>query len=190
VRRVATETPRELVQALPWPNVRGKRCLVVGSIEPADLVAAAHERGAASVDVTPAPEVRYDVVVAWRHLHGAPDPVAAARSLGAAVRGVVVSCEPLDLWLSVAARGRPLFTLDAGDGVPLGFNGAGHRRLLESAGFAIERTARPFVVPEPGAAEPTGPQRVVTRLLTGGSAPPGQLHRAVLARPEPDRAGG
>jgi hypothetical protein len=189
VRRVATETPRELVQALPWPNVRGKRCLVVGAIEPADLMAAALERGAASVDAAPAPGVRYDIVVAWRHLHGAADPVAAARSLGAVVRGVVVSCEPLDLWLSVAARGRALFTLEAGQGVPLGFNGAGHRRLLEAAGLAIERTARPFVLPEPGAQEPTGLHRVVLRLLTGGSGA-GYLHRAVLARPEPERAGG
>lgn len=170
--RGGAATPSAL-DALPWPNVRGKRCLVRAGAGAPDLVGLLADRGAAAVD-TDGDGAVYDVVVAWGVLDGADDAAATAGAMREAVRGVAVSCEPIDAWSSVVGRGRPLFTADRG------FNGAGHRFLLEQAGFSIERVGRPFAVPDGATRGPV--EALVLRALTRGAGG-GRLHRAVLARP-------
>lgn len=164
-----------VVDALPWPNVRGKRCLVIAVEGAPDLAGAARDRGAATVDASATGE--YDVVLGWGVLTAAVAPADAAADLQKATRGVAVSCEPMDLWSSLWFRGRPVF-VPQGD--CLGFNGAGHRSLLERAGFAVERVGRPFVVGDGGDVGVL--ERAVTRVLTGSSEV-GRLHRALLVRP-------
>lgn len=165
-----------VVDGLPWPNVRGKRCLVLAAEGAPDLARAARDRGAATVDESATGE--YDVVLAWGVLAAAATPADAVADIRKATRGVAVSCEPMDLWSSLWSRGRPLF-VPAGD--TLGFNGAGHRYLLEGAGLDIERVGRPFVVVGDGG-DGGMLERAATRLLTGSSAV-GRLHRALLVRP-------
>lgn len=165
-----------VVDLLPWPNVRGKRCLALGGPGAPDLATVLEARGAASVDT--AADGVYDVVVAWGVLAGAPDAPAVAATVRRATRGVALSSEPMELWPSLWSRGRPLFVPHGGGGFR--FNGAGHRYLLEDAGFSIERVGRPFTVPDGSARR--APEALVARALTGGGGD-GTLHRALLARP-------
>lgn len=162
------------IDALPWPNVRGKRCAVLRGPSSPDLASAVATRGAASVDEKLEDGVVYDVVVAWGVLDGADDAGGVAAQLRAATRGVAVSCEPIDLWSSLVGRGRPLFTADGG------FNGSGHRHLLEAAGFSIERVTRPFAEPDGSRLSPF--ESLLLRGVTRASDR-GRLHRALLARP-------
>ena len=61
-------------------------------------------------------------------------------------------------------------------------NRAGHRQMLEAAGFATERDTRPYAIPfGPGYGFGRHSLRASMRgLVTGG---PGVPHHAVLARP-------
>lgn len=165
--------------ALPWPNLRGKRCLVRSS-SPIDLAGEVRARGAATVD-TEASGARYDVVVACAVLDDAPDAGRIAAELREQTRAVLLSIEPIDLRSSLVARGRPLFTPTSPG--RFGFNGAGHRYLLESAGFSIERVSKPlslpFVADDRGE---SGLDALVLRALTKTRGP-GRLHRALLGRP-------
>ena len=175
----------DVLAALPWPNVRGKRCLAIAP-DLDQLASELRSRGArevveqrsdAELPSVLAAHDPFDVVVAGRVLAARPDPAAVASALRAVTRGVLVSWEPIDLVLSLVGRGRALYTLGH-DGV--GFNGSGHRHVLELAGFAIERVSKPFVT---GPASPASiGHRLAVRALTGTSAG-GQLHRALLARP-------
>lgn len=193
----ATDARRPVVDPSVWPNVRGKRCAVLtaGDVDPQPLRVELDERGAASVDVLarlartsgvgPAPASPYDVVVAVRVLHGAPSPAAVVAHLRAATRSILVSTEPIDLWLSVLARGRALVRLDA-DGT-LVLNGSAHRQVLDAGGFAVERVGRPILVA--GAVTPPGPlARLATRFLTGRNGD-GELHRSLLCRVRPPVTG-
>jgi hypothetical protein len=199
----ATPTSAELqrvVEGLPWPNVRGKRCLGIG---PADweLDLELKRRGAAevvTVDLQDHDEISaldpemagsFDVVVCIDLVRLDRDPLGALEAVRRVTTGVLLSVEPVELWTSVLARGRPLFTLHGDDGERRGFsfNGAGHKHLLTGAGFTVERVSRPFVVPSdvPVALDPTWRDRVTTlgtRVVTR-SRERGRLHRALLARP-------
>ncbi|MGI8663291.1 MAG: hypothetical protein ACR2LQ_08805 [Acidimicrobiales bacterium] len=191
-RRARPARPeRSLLDAGIWPNVRGKRCLHVAAVgDPAarPMLEALQQRGAAeavNVVLRDAEEVEaegvFDVVVATRVLHFSCAPTKLVAALRDVTRGVLLSTEPIDLWLSLLARGRPVSRLEgSGAQLTLGFNGAGHRHLLEGGGFAIERVSKPFVVPE--AADHSWAGALATRLLTGATEE-GTVHRALLARP-------
>jgi hypothetical protein len=76
-----------------------------------------------------------------------------------------------------AARSRPAF------------NAAGHKQLLEDAGFAVERASRAYAVPGAGGADAADglvglARRAVLRAVTGSWAD-GVVHRALLARRRP-----
>jgi hypothetical protein len=191
-RGAAVGDPAHPMDRLPWPNVRGKRCLDLGA--PDHRVAAElKRRGGAeviSVDGTAEldPELgAFDVVVGVAVLAQVDAPLDVLQVVRRLTRGVFLSAEPIDLWTSVLGRGRPLFTLESGAGSQrFRFNGAGHKHLLDAAGFAVERVSRPYTVggPPPGAGS-AGRDRVdglATRVLTG-SWDRGVLHRALLARP-------
>lgn len=215
---------------VPWPNLRGKRCLEVGG--PPGLAALElARRGAAqvvSLDLdlgprltrrTPGPhqrggvapttdvgvmvsdcEVRridlgevseatlgsFDVVVADDLLGRVRDPLGAAESLASVTAGMLLSIEPLLLWASLLGRGRALVSIDGMGSNErwFSFNGAAHRRLLEEAGFAIERVSKPYVLPGVADGHNTWRDKVHelgVRAVTGSSAG-GVLHRALLAR--------
>lgn len=208
---------------LPWPNVRGKRCLDLGTTDGylafemerrgASEVVALHLDGPAppaTASATSAPfrvaaemlgsrvEWRsgdlalleleavgsFDVVACGRLLTRVPDPVATLRAAHRVTAGMLLSIEEIDLWLSVVARGKPLLTFQGAS--RFGFNGAAHKRVLQAAGFAVERVSGPFVLP---GGEPSGSgwksrlDALATRIVTRSSAA-GDLHRALLARAE------
>lgn len=225
---------RPVVGALPWPNVRGKRCLDVGTgdgfiafelerrgavevvgveiddrasggslpddgdgasmhIDGAGFRLAAELLGskaawrAVTIDELASGRLgNFDVVVGSGMVRRR-DPVTALQAVRRVTRGVLLSCEPIELALSVLGRGRPLYALET-DGDQHWFqpNGFGHRRLLEVAGYDVERVSRPYVVPsERPARRPAVrdcPHTLALRALTGSSGP-GALYRALLARP-------
>ncbi len=174
---------RRTIDQLPWPNVRGKRCLALASA--AEVAEELRRRGAAEVvSVEAVRELAgtgepFDVVVSTALLGHVDDPIAALEAVGGVTRGMLLSVEPIDLWRSVLGRGTPWVQplTDAGART---FNGSGHKQLLVDAGFAIERVSRPF----PAGAAPAGAgplHAMATRAITG-SRVAGQLHRALLAR--------
>lgn len=187
------------VDELPWPNLRGKRCLELGP-SPGSLAAELRRRGAAEVvevdlaDATDAPSrlgdeghPPFDVVVARDLTSTLRDPIPTMVGVRSVAHGLLLSIEPVDLWLSIVARGRPLLR-PVGEGTELRLlgNGAAHKQLLAAVGFQVERTSRPFVAEPSGARTgPAGPlaavDRVVRRRLTGTSEE-GVVRRALLAR--------
>ncbi len=235
---------RPVVEAMPWPNVRGKRCLDIGTFD-GYLAFELERRGAAEVvavdvedhllwdwppdyraadlardpgfsgppkgagfrlaaelmgskvdwrplniyDLDPDEVGTFDVVVCGSLLLHLRDPLRALEAVRRVTRGVFLSSEQIELWMSVLGRGKPLFTLNGsgGDCQWFNFNGAGHKRMLHAAGFAVERASRPYTVrfnhhPK---LPPTLRNRVNTlgtRAITG-SWEQGVLHRALLARP-------
>ena len=187
---------------LPWPNVRGKRCLEVGP-EEGGLASELRERGAADVVVVDVAEVAgaperispdalgvFDLVVARDLVPATRDPIPVLLAIHEVARGMLLSIEPIELWLSVLARGRPLLRpVGEGEDVRFRLNGAGHKELLVTTGFTVERTSRPFVTAAD--APPTGPagwrsqvRRAGLRALTGARED-GVLRRALLARALP-----
>jgi tRNA (mo5U34)-methyltransferase len=233
---------RPIVDRLPWPDVRGKRCLDVGPYDgflsfelerrgAAEVVAtdigsptewdwpaAMRENGGRELaeiagsdpgggfrvarkvlgssakrvevsvyDLAPETVGTFDVVVCGSLLLHLRDPVAALEAIRGVCTERFLSIETISPGLSLLSRRRPLAQQRGGVRcqwwIP---NAAAHRRMLQSAGFAIERAPRPF-------AEPLGPahpqhgrllgswrQRLPTRVLTLRSGIP---HGAVLARP-------
>lgn len=226
---------RAVVESLPWANVRGKRCLDVGTGD-GFIAFELERRGAAEVvgleiddrhagDSLPKPTHSstagnpdgtgfrlvaqllgstatwksvtiaelaagglgtFDVVVA-SGMARRTDPVGALQAVRRITRGVMLSCEPIDLLMTVIGRGRPMYTLEA-DGGQHWFqpNAFGHRRLLDVAGYDVERVSRPYTVrSDQPATPPTARNRLHALALRAvtGSSEPGVLHRALLARP-------
>jgi tRNA (mo5U34)-methyltransferase len=242
------ETPgwfdlRPIVNLLPWPDVKGKRCLDVGTYD-GFLAFEMERRGAAEVmaididdhtkwdwppdvrahggeelaklagpekgrgfkiaaaalgsrvgrrpisvyDLDPKDVGTFDVVVCGSLLLHLRDPLRALEAIRGVCAGYFLSAEQISLPLTLAHRRMPVLTLN-GSG-PLGQwmipNAAGHRRMLFSAGFAIERSTRPYAVPL-GASHPPADKSVRARAravmqkaMTGGLGVP---HSAALGRP-------
>ncbi|MFL5895580.1 MAG: class I SAM-dependent methyltransferase [Thermoleophilaceae bacterium] len=232
---------RPVVGRMPWPEVRGKRCLDVGTYDgflafelerrgarevvatdiadheqwdwplaarrsgPEYLarvagpkkglgfeiarraLASAVERQELSVyDLAPERVGEFDVVVCGSLLLHLQNPVKAVEAIRSVCAGSFLSAEQIDPWLTLVARRRPAGWFRAGELAQwLVPNAAAHRAIVASAGFAIERTARPYAVPV-GAGHPPRPRdlrsrrdALLTRLVTGGAGVP---HAAVLAR--------
>lgn len=189
---------RRAVERWPWPNVRGKRCLAIGSVD-GDLAAELRRRGGADVVAIAQaqiatvhdldPEVgMFDIVVCDGVLSRLHDPPRALEAIHRVTVGMLLSAEPIELWPSILGRGRPAITPQHGDGggQTFTFNGAGHKQLLETAGFTVERVAKPYAMPGVPPRERTSGSRrwldaLGMRAVTGSWAPTG-LHRALLAR--------
>lgn len=235
---------RQHVATLPWPDVRGKRCLDVGtydgfyafelerrgacevlavdipSHEEWDWPAAIRARGGAELallagakgdgfevarqalgsaarkvelsvyDLDPAELGTFDVVVCGSLMLHLRDPVRALEAIRSVCEGWFLSVETVSRRLSVARRPIAEMRFDAELcqwWVP---NAAGHRRMVEIAGFQTVRSTAPFTLPF-GAGHPAfrrTPRRsagsLIARLAAGrGLGPPGVPHAAVLARP-------
>jgi tRNA (mo5U34)-methyltransferase len=220
---------RPIVDRLPWPDVRGKRCLDVGTYDgflafelerrgaaevvctdipdhadwdwPADARAQGPQRMAEFAgekgkgfeiarraldsrvekvevnvyDLSPELVGSFDVVVCGSLLLHLRDPVRALEAIRAVCGEWFLSAEEVRLALTRLHPRRALAQLD-GVGpecqwwVP---NAAGHRRMLESAGFHVERASRPYRIPF-GPGHPPRGWRPSRR---------GVAHSAVLARP-------
>ncbi len=239
---------RPIADLLPWPDVRGKRCLDVGPYDgflsfelerrgASEVVAVdigspsewdwplrLRERGARTLeqfagertghgfeiaraalgssvervemsvyDLTPEEIGRFDVVVCGSLLLHLRDPVRALEAIGGVCGESFLSAEQIDLWLTLTRRRSPAAWLRGGElcqwWIP---NIAGHRRMVEAAGFEIVRTIRPYSIPF-GPAHPK-PDRGLrlrsrasqfgTRLVGRG---PGLLHSALQAHPSQRR---
>ena len=231
---------RPIIDRLPWPDVRGKRCLDVGTSD-GFLAFELERRGASEVvatdlrdhslwdwpvhlrargveylrtvtgpdkgvglrlakralgssvepvevsayDLSPSTVGHFDVVVCGSLLLHLRDPMGALQAIRSVCRGQFLCTNQIDLGLTAFARRAPLARLHgAGDEcqwwVP---NPAGHRHMLLSSGFAIERESRSYSVPFGEGHRPRRwtPRRVARRVLAGGEGVP---HHAVLARPQ------
>jgi tRNA (mo5U34)-methyltransferase len=233
---------RPITERLPWPDVRGKRCLDVGPYD-GFLAFELERRGAAEVlavdigahedwdwpvrmrgrsgalaeiagpevgagfeiarrllgsrverrvlsayDLSPEEVGRFDVIVCGALMLHLRDPLRALEAIRSVCDGYFLSAEEIVIELSVLHRRRPLARLNGVDDlcqwwVP---NAAGHRRMVEAAGFDVERRTRPYAVPfgpahpPPGRGLSTVRSALLTRLVTGARGVP---YTAVLAAP-------
>lgn len=234
---------RPIVDRMPWPDVRGKRCLDVGpydgflsfelerrgasEVVAADigdnsewdwprairaqgpealaqiagaevgrgfaiakqLLGSSAERVELSVyDLSPERVGSFDVVVCGSLMLHLRDPVAALEAIRGVCRGAFLSAETIRLSLTALHPRKAIAELDGLSGLTQWWvpNAAGHRRMVESAGFAVERQTRPYAIAFGPAHPPRGHSlrelrhRLAMRALCGGAGVP---HAAVLARP-------
>ncbi|MHB8329178.1 MAG: methyltransferase domain-containing protein [Acidimicrobiales bacterium] len=187
---------RDATFRIPWPDVRGARCLDVGTFDgfwafemerrgAAEVVAvdvvdpnewdwphgsaqSAMEAIAArktsgdgfaiarealgsgverldcnAYDLDPGRIGMFDVVYVGSILIHLRDPVRALERVRSVCRGRVVSVDTIDPLLTLLHPSTPMAELD-GRGRPWWWrpNVAGHRRMVEAAGFEVERTGR------------------------------------------------
>jgi tRNA (mo5U34)-methyltransferase len=232
---------RPIVERMPWPEVRGKRCLDVGPYDgflsfelerrgASEVVAAdigshldwdwpvamrerapelvalagpevgagfriAHEVLGSAVervevsayDLSPERLGRFDVVVCGSLMLHLRDPVRALEAIRGVCDGHLLSAETIRLGLTAMHPREPAAEL-VGIGelcqwwVP---NAAGHRRMLDSAGFDVVTAARPYAVPFGPGHPPRERARGLGDPLLGRLVPgwPGVPHSAALARP-------
>ena len=145
-------------------------------------------------DLTPERLGIFDVVVCGSLMLHLRDPVRALE----AVRGVCgewfLSAETISPLLSLLARRTAVARMRGGErGQWLIPNVAGHRQLLASAGFEIERTVRPYAIPF-GPAHPARSRgrlaswdHLFTSIVARGVGVP---HAAALCRPIADNSTG
>jgi len=232
---------RPVVARMPWPDLRGKRCLEVGPYD-GHLSFEMERRGAAEViaaDIgspsewdwpwrsrTKGPQViaamsgertgegfriaketlgsgvervevsaydlhpdnvgTFDFVVCGSLLLHLRDPVRALEAIRGVCTGQFLSAETISPALTMVHGPRPAARLQGGElcqwWIP---NPAGHRSMLEAAGFEVQSTVRPYAIPF-GPAHPKGagpkvwPGRLLTAAVTGAVGVP---HVAALCRP-------
>jgi tRNA (mo5U34)-methyltransferase len=235
---------RPVVAHMPWPDVRGKRCLDIGTYDgflafelerrgaaqviaidiadhtlwdwPPDVRAtgaenltalAGPEKGAGFAiakralgsrverevmsvyDLTPErPGGTFDVITCGSLLLHLRDPMRALEAILTVCQGRLLSSETINLGLTALLPRTPVLGLNGSGELCQWFtpNAAGHRRMLFAAGFAIERSSRPYTIPYgiAHAARATGlrsqARAALQRILAGG---PGVPHVASLARP-------
>ena len=177
-----------LLDALRWPNIVGKRCLVLGRCA-GEVTAALEARRAESVvtgDGAPpadAADEPFDLTVGWGVVSDAAAPLDRLQDVWRATRGIFVSIEPIDALLTVGGRPLPLLRLGpGGDGPRWSLNGRAHHRLLTAAGFVVERPSGILAVPPPSPSAGRV-ERLLGRVLTGARA--GTPHRALIGRVSP-----
>ena len=136
-------------------------------------------------DLSPERVGTFDVVVCGSLMLHLRDPVRALEAIRSVCGGLFLSAEQVQADLSAVIRRRPVARFLRGENcqwwIP---TVTGHRAMVESAGFDIERRTGIYAIPlgaghrdrdlRPGRAE------WISRLIAGG---PGMAHAAVLARP-------
>ncbi|MGH9030236.1 MAG: methyltransferase domain-containing protein, partial [Acidimicrobiales bacterium] len=133
-------------------------------------------------DLDPSDLGEFDVVVCGSLLLHLRDPFRALESVRRVCRGVFLSIEVIDVLSTILHPRRASFFLKGHDGQWLVPSAAGHRRMLNVAGFDVVEASRPFAEPE-GLGHPYSERTIKTRLtklLCHGEGVPVQ---AVLSRP-------
>ena len=129
----------------------------------------------------------FDVVTCGSLLLHLRDPLRALEAVRGVTTGVFLSAETIDLSLSVLHRREAVARLNVVDELCQWWipNVAGHRRMIEAAGFDILRASKPYAIPY-GASHPEPrtlrdrAQWMFRRTLLRTAGVP---HVAVLARP-------
>lgn len=138
-------------------------------------------------DLSPGALGRFDVVVCGSLLLHLREPVRALEAMRTVCAGVLLSAEEISLALTVRHPRLPVARLNGVGELCQWWtpNAAGHRRMLQSAGFEVLRHTRPYAIPF-GAGHPPrrGPRAAAAglarRVLAGRDGVP---HAAALARP-------
>ena len=146
-------------------------------------------RSVSIYDLDPASLGTFDVVILGSLLLHLRDPMRALEAVRSVCAGELMSVEQIELWLSVVARGRPLYRLN-GSGPECQWwlpNAAGHQRMLFAAGFEVVARSRPYVErfhhhPKPRFTPRSLPRRLALRAATGDGHD-GVLHRGLRAVP-------
>jgi tRNA (mo5U34)-methyltransferase len=144
------------------------------------------EKVTASVyDLAPKRIGTFDVVVCGSLLLHLRDPVGALDAIRSVCTGAFLSAEQIDLSLTALLPRLPVARVGPGERlhwwVP---NAAGHARMLEAAGFTVERRSGLYAVPfgpghPPVERTPRNAARAaLQRAMCGGTGVP---HRALLA---------
>ena len=157
---------------VPWPNVHGRRCLVLGALD-GGIEDELKRRAAAEVIVLELPAAptnlaglgAFDLVLAHGLLK-TDDPLDWFRGIRSVCRSYLLSIERIDFWTTVLGRGRPI----AKRAPQRAMNGAAHRRLLGLAGFEVQLTSRPWFVSDRGSSPGYLERAILTRPATGGAA--------------------
>jgi tRNA (mo5U34)-methyltransferase len=233
---------RGIVERLPWPDVRGKRCLDVGTYDgfyafelerrgaqeviaididdggrwdlPAmdrqdsealiasymgkrgigfdvarqALESKVEKRILSVYDLDPVQMGTFDVVVCGSLLLHLRDPIGALEAIHSVCRGWFLSVEEISLGLTTRFRRRAVADMRL-TAKPTQWwvpNVAGHRHMLESAGFQITATTGPFAIPYGVGHPPRGGDirsralRAFRKALAGDDGVP---HAAALSRP-------
>ena len=124
-------------------------------------------------DLDPVEDGEFDVVVCGSLLLHLRDPVRALEAIRGVCRGSFLSAEQIDTRLTLLSPGRPAARFRGGDRVQWWVpNAAGHRALVESAGFHVEEGPRRYRIP-------LGPGHPARRRGRRGVA-----HSALLSRPD------
>jgi tRNA (mo5U34)-methyltransferase len=229
---------RPIVGRLPWPDVRGKRCLDIGTADgflsfelerrgAAAVVAfdvpdptrwdwppdarewgpdrvrefrgagnpgfrIAHEALGSSVEyremtvyeLSPDTVGTFDVVVSGSILLNLRDPLRALEQVRSVCDGPLLSMEAISLRLTFLHPRRPVAELHGSGGGSQWWhsNAAAHRQMLFAAGFEVERTIRPYLLPlgEQHREDSRLHKRILRRVSPSGFGVP---HTAALARP-------
>lgn len=152
------------------------------------LGSSVQRHGCSIYDVDTAGLGTFDLVLCSSLLLHLRDPLRALASLRRVCRGHLLTNEPIDLVQSILNPTTPVSRFDGTSrmlqwSVP---NAVAQRRMLASAGFEIERAARPVVMPfRLPRARATVRRRIGDRAksLVAGSTSQGVLQRPILARP-------
>jgi tRNA (mo5U34)-methyltransferase len=180
-----------------WPRAareRGAEYLAMVAGEKGQGFAVAHAALGSSVekreisvyDLSPDAVGTFDVVVCGSLLLHLKDPIRALEAIRSVCTGRLLSAEQIDPVLTLLSPRRPATWFRAGHQTQWQIpNVAGLRAMVESAGFVVERAARPYAVPF-GAGYTGGSVRgaraaahaALTALVTRGRGVP---HAAVLA---------
>ena len=138
-------------------------------------------------DLNPERVGEFDVVVCGSLMLHLRDPIRALEAIRSVCRGQFLSVEEIKLGLTLRHPRRPFAELLGQRGQWWVPTSEGHRRMLEVAGFTIERAVGPFAIPfgvahptTRGGAKPPLATRVLSRALLRGTGMP---HAAALARP-------
>ena len=99
-------------------------------------------------DLTPEEHGQFEVVVCGSLLLHLRDPVRALEAIRSVCTGVFMSADQIDPKLTLLSRNRPTAWFRGGERVQWWVpNAAGHRAMLESAGFRVEGEPSRYRIP-------------------------------------------